>query len=125
MSLAVLEELRTIGVEVIPQGGNLLIRPASKVPPELKERLRAQKAAILKALLSRPASSLNSPKAISSRYDWLPGYRSLRLHCVAHHHAKGTKTVFRMTSCGRDVLLEMADSGILTGQALADSRRGN
>jgi hypothetical protein len=43
MSLPVLDEFVAIGVQVIPQGGNLVICPASKVPPELKERLRAHK----------------------------------------------------------------------------------
>jgi hypothetical protein len=33
--------------------------------------------------------------------------------------------VFRMSSCCRDVLLEMAELGILTGQAMEDSRRVN
>jgi len=51
--LAVLEELRALGVRVIPDGGNLVISPASKVPPELKERLRAAKAEVL-AALARP-----------------------------------------------------------------------
>ena len=50
MSLAILEELRALGVEVMPLEDNLLIRPASKVPPELKERLRASKAEVLAAL---------------------------------------------------------------------------
>jgi len=128
MSLALLDELRAIGVDVLPQGSNLLIRPASKVPPELKERLKAHKAEVLEALRSRPAISspegrAKTGKAITCRYDWQPGYRGLRLHCVAHHHAAGTATVFRMTSCGHDVLLEMAELGILTGQAMEDSRR--
>lgn len=51
--LAVLEELRFLGVQVIPHGENLVICPASKVPPELKERLRAAKPEILTAL-ARP-----------------------------------------------------------------------
>jgi hypothetical protein len=53
MILEILEELKFLGVEVIPQGGNLLIRPASRVPRELKERLRAAKAEVL-AALARP-----------------------------------------------------------------------
>lgn len=52
--LAILEEFKALGVEVIPDGESLLIRPASKVPPELKERLRAVKAEVL-AALARPA----------------------------------------------------------------------
>ena len=50
MSLPILQELRALGVEVIPDGESLLIRPASKVPPELKERLRAVKSEVLAAL---------------------------------------------------------------------------
>jgi hypothetical protein len=56
MTLPVLEELRAIGVEVVPEGENLVICLASKVPPELKERLRAHKAEVLEALRSRPAT---------------------------------------------------------------------
>jgi len=125
--LAVLEELRALGVQVIPDGGNLVICPASRVPPELKERLRAAKAEVLEVLKARPATLPKPGKPIECRYDWQPGYRGLRLDCVAvaHHHASGTATVFRMTSCGRDVLLEMAEVGILVGQALEDSRRVN
>jgi hypothetical protein len=130
MSVAVLDELRAIGVEVVPCGDNLVIRPASKVPSELKERLKTHKAEVLEALRSRPAISspearAKTGKAVMCRYDWQPGYRGLRLHCVAHHSAAGTATVFRMTSCGSDVLLEMAELGILTGQAMEDSRRVN
>lgn len=50
-----LQELKAIGVEVMPQGDNLAIRPASKVPPELKERLRAHKAEVLAILKAKPA----------------------------------------------------------------------
>lgn len=50
MTCDLLEELNAIGVEVIPQGVNLAIRPASKVPPELKEQLCAHKAEVLAVL---------------------------------------------------------------------------
>jgi hypothetical protein len=123
--LAVLEELRALGVQVIPQGDNIVICPASKVPPRLKERLREQKAAILEALRNDPSPKPESPKGILCRYDWQDGYRGLRLHCVAHNHVAGTATVFRTVSSGRDVLLEMRELGILAGQALEDSRRVN
>jgi len=123
MTCELLEELKAIGVEVTQQGENLAIRPASKVPPELKARLRAHKAEVLAILKARPATKPAKP--IECQYDWIPGYRGLRLHCVAHHHAAGTATVFRMTCCGLDALLEMAELGILTGQANEDSRRVN
>jgi hypothetical protein len=48
--LAILDELKALGVEVFPQGENLVIRPASKVPPEMKDRLRAHKVEVLAAL---------------------------------------------------------------------------
>jgi hypothetical protein len=118
----IIEECRALGVEVLPLGENILIRPADKVPPELKERLKANKAEVLAALKARPATP-ETRKPIECRYDWQPGYRGLRLHCVAHQHARGTATVFRMTSCGHDVLIEMAELRILTGQALEDSQR--
>lgn len=122
MRLPVLEELKAMGVEVIPQGSNLLICPASRVPPALKERLRAAKAEVLEILRGRPATP-KAEKQIECRYDWQPGYRGLRLYCVVHQHAPGIATVFRMTSSGRDVLLEMAELGILNGEALADANR--
>lgn len=118
-----IEELEAIGVEVFSRGETLGIRPASKVSPELKERLRAQKAEVL-ALL-KAAQTTQTANLISCRYDWITGYRGLRLHCVTHPHGVGTATVFRMVSGGRDVLLEMRDRGILTGQALHDVERVN
>ncbi len=56
MTVDLLKELKAIGVEVFPQGGNLVIRPASKVPQELKERLKAHKAEVLAVLKGRPAT---------------------------------------------------------------------
>jgi virulence-associated protein VagC len=50
LNRAILEELRALGVEVMPHGDNLVIRPASKVPPDLKARLRAAKTEVLAAL---------------------------------------------------------------------------
>lgn len=49
----ILSELSALGVEVVPQGENLIIRPASKVPPELKEQLRQRKDEVLAALKAR------------------------------------------------------------------------
>jgi virulence-associated protein VagC len=74
--LAVLDELRVLGVEVLPQGDNLVIRPASKVPPELKERLRASKAEVL-AALSNPKQDPPPGKpcyACGSRTFWRSVY---------------------------------------------------
>lgn len=70
--LAVLDELKAIGVEIFPQGENLIIRPASKVPPEMKERLRAHKAEVLAALSSpRRDPPPNAPcYACGSRTFW-------------------------------------------------------
>ena len=59
MTLAILDELRAIGVEVIPEGESLVIRPASKVPAELKARLKAAKAEVL-AALARPTVAVQS-----------------------------------------------------------------
>lgn len=119
----VLDELRAIGVEVIPQGKNLAIRPASKVPPELKERLRQHKAEVLAVLKALPTKE--KVKATTCRYDWIPGYRGLRLHCVIHHRGDGGNVVFRMNWGGHDTLAEMLRLGVLVGQALQDSRKAN
>lgn len=118
-----LEALRAIGVEAFPCGETLGIRPASKVPPRLKEQLRTHKAEVLAILRVRRATS--SARATACRYDWSPEYRGLRLHCVVHPHGVGTATVFRIVSGARDVLLEMRERGILTGQALSDAERLN
>jgi TubC N-terminal docking domain len=79
MTCELLDELRAIGVEVIPQGENLAIRPASKVPPELKERLRAHKAEVLAVLKARPAT------CAASCYEIEPGR-------WIHHPWDGCKT---------------------------------
>jgi hypothetical protein len=131
MAAEILETLESLGVAVEVIGPDRLrLQPASNIPPNLVPRIREAKPEILEALQRRRVISSEETraevgKAISCRYDWQPGYWGLRLHCVAHHHPTGTATVFRMTSCGHDVLLEMAESGILTGQPLDDSQRVN
>ena len=121
----ILQELRALGVDVIPDGDNLVIRPASRVPPELKERLKAAKAEVLAALKARITARFKTGTAVECRYDWVDGYRGLRLHCVAHNHAAQTTTILVMRWAGRDTLQDMAESGILSGEALKDSRRVN
>ena len=54
MSLPVLDELEALGVKVIPDGPDLVIQPASRCPPELKARLRAEKAEVLATLRAQP-----------------------------------------------------------------------
>ena len=61
----ILKELRDMGVEVVPQGENLVIHPASKIPPELKERLRAEKVQVLVALKMQAASAGARPTTCS------------------------------------------------------------
>ena len=80
MTSELLEELKAIGVEVTPQGDNLAIRPASKVPPELKARLRAHKAEVLAALRARPATCAASCYEIEAGR-WI------------HHPWDGCKTI--------------------------------
>ena len=123
MTCELLEELKAIGVEVTPHGEDLAIRPASKVPLELKERLRAHKAEVLAVLKARPVTKPDKP--IECRYDWIRGYRGLRLRCVVHHHADAGNTVFRTNGGGYDTLAEMLQLGVLTGEALRDARRVN
>lgn len=128
--VALIEEVRRLGVDLRPDGDALVVRPAGKLPRQLKERLREQKPAILEALRIRsapysPVVGAEIEKAVHCRYDWQPGYRGFRLHCVVHNHHAGTSTVFRMISLGRDVLLEMAELGILTGRAAEDGTRVN
>jgi len=120
--MEILETLSGLGVEVKLIGDRLRFHPASRIPPDLVSQIREQKPAIIEALRSRPTKAENR---IGCRYDWQPGYRGLRLYCVAHHHVPGAATVLRLISSGRDVLLEMEELGILSGEALADARRVN
>lgn len=120
---SVLKELHALGVEVLPAGENLLIRPASRVPPELKARLREHKPEILAALKSRPAASAPKGNPSGCKYDWVPGYRGLRLRCITHGHEQGSNTIFRTTYAGYDTLLEMFRLGYLSGSALDDAQR--
>jgi hypothetical protein len=52
----ILQRLQDLGVGVRAEGGNIIVNPASRVPPELKPCIRQQKAAILE-LLAGPAPS--------------------------------------------------------------------
>jgi hypothetical protein len=54
MSLSILQELRALGVDVVRDGDDLVIRPASRAPQELKQRLRDSKAQVLAALAVCP-----------------------------------------------------------------------
>lgn len=121
-----IETLALLGVTVKAVGPDRLrIEPASKVPADLLPRIREAKPEILAAIRNRTVATPTPAKAFECRYDWIPGYRGLRLQCVAHRHDVGTATVFRMVSGGRDVLLEMRELGILTGQAMQDAQRVN
>jgi hypothetical protein len=78
--LAILEELKNIGVRVTPVGyDKIMIEPASIVSPELKERLRAHKAEVLAVLKARPAT------CAASCYEVEPGR-------WVHHPWDGCKT---------------------------------
>ena len=57
---ALVAELRTRGVELIPAGDRIRFRPASAVPPELVERLRAHKAEVLAILTPAPVAEVLS-----------------------------------------------------------------
>jgi hypothetical protein len=119
---ALLEEVSKLGLQIHVDGPDLVIRPAGRLPSELKERLRQHKAELLAALRMRPASV---GKPVECRYDWQPGYSGLRLRCILHDHAKCGRVVFRTNWGGHDTLAEMLDLGVLTGQALTDARKVN
>lgn len=74
MTLDVLEEVKAIGAEVILQGDNMVIRPASRVPAELKTRLKRMKPAIVEALKKSNSSTGLIPtepcRACGSRLFW-------------------------------------------------------
>lgn len=68
-----------------------------------------------------------SPPAPASdcQYDWIPGYRGIRLRCIAHKHCHGGNIVFRANFRGYDTLADMLKLGLLAGQGLADAQRAN
>jgi hypothetical protein len=84
--LQMLKELRDIGVEVVLQGENLVIQPASRVPPELKARLRAEKPRLLEVLKAEAAFAAARPATCSrSCYEIETGR-------WIHHSRQGCKT---------------------------------
>jgi hypothetical protein len=54
MNCPLLDEFAALGVQVTAQGDDLVIRPASRVPEALKQRLKGLKAEVL-AVLRSPA----------------------------------------------------------------------
>jgi ribonuclease HI len=119
----ILCELRQRGVTIRVEEGKICLRPESELNDGILDLIRQHKPEILRELLSPPlVTQPKTARPIECRYNWAPGYRFLRLYCVAHQHEIGASTVFRTAFDKRDVLAEMARLGILTGQALEDSR---
>ena len=58
----VLRQLHSLGVSVRADGNNIIVNPASRVPPELKTEIREYKGAIL-ALLDLPAPGCDAAAA--------------------------------------------------------------
>ena len=92
---AVLGKLSELGVTAHAEGGNILIQPASKVPPELKDALRENKSELLTILalavgdgqlppLDRPPLTeqelrrlidhLGDPEVFAAWFDWAMEY---------------------------------------------------
>jgi hypothetical protein len=75
MSLLILDELRAMGLEVIPRGEYLAIRPAGKIPLELKKRLAEQKPEVLAALKAESSTASPRPETCGPKcYEPKPGY---------------------------------------------------
>lgn len=120
----IIEALAQLGVTVKAVASDRLrIEPASRVPPDLIARVREAKQEILVLLQGRPVPKISKPTAC--RYDWIPGYRGIRLRCVVHNHSKGGKIVFRTNFRGYDTLADMLRLGLLVEQALADAQKVN
>jgi TubC N-terminal docking domain len=126
VGIEILETLRSLGITVQVIGPDRLrLQPASLVPPDLVAKIREAKREIIAVLSQKPGKVV-----MECRYDWMPGYRGLRLHCVVHKHKSGadgggTSTVFRFVHSAHDVLLDMAEKNVLAGQALKDAQRVN
>ena len=58
-ALSILKELKALGIEVEPYGPNLVIFPASRVPPELWARLQAHQAEVLAVLKAQGRERVN------------------------------------------------------------------
>lgn len=119
----ILEKLENLGIRVQVVGPDRLrFQPASKIPPELVARIRDAKPEILQAL-RRPAKAQTSKGPC--RFDWVEGYRGIKLTCAVHRHPAGRATVFRRTWQGHDTLRDMLEEGFLIGQAFEDAQRVN
>jgi len=126
-----LAEVRALGADVLLEGDRLVIWPASRVPHELKARLRSSRGELIEALkgnakpepFPRPAAG----KQNACLYDWVEGFRGTRLQCRTHKHGDKQRgdnsVVFRMTWAGHDTLEDMKRLGVLTGEALEDAHR--
>jgi hypothetical protein len=83
---ALVEALRSRGVELVPVGDRLRFRPASKIPPELLERLRERKGEVIAILTARPSEVPSSPPAFRSvrwwAYPWPDELPALGCHSV-------------------------------------------
>jgi len=63
---ALIAQLRARGVELIPAGDRIRFRPASSVPPDLVELLRAHTAEVLALLTTGPSTSIAlDPKTVA------------------------------------------------------------
>lgn len=73
-ALALLEEVRSFGVEIHAEGPDLVIRPGGVLPTEVKERLKVAKPEILAMLGRRPVTCAASCYEIESgRFVHHPG----------------------------------------------------
>jgi hypothetical protein len=52
---AIIATARQLGVSLVPDGSNIRIRPAGKLPPDVRAALVAQKPALLAVLRGTPA----------------------------------------------------------------------
>ena len=60
IAVVLLEQLTALGVQTIPDGDKLRLRPAQAIPPDLLERVRAHKPELL-AALAKSALPLTDP----------------------------------------------------------------
>ena len=72
---AILDRLFELGVSVRAEGGNVVIQPASKTPPELKDAIRGNKAEVL-ALLANPPTKDSLLDRLQKGQIWLTAHHA-------------------------------------------------
>ena len=113
---ALVAELRARGVELVSAGDRIRFRPASAVPRELRDQLRALKPEVLGLLWAEHALSVPSPDPQTVRETLGPNPAPADLEAL-HHELAGALWDLRECQAGRQ---PWGRSILVRGRPLAD-----